>query len=122
MGDILAIKTFAETMTPGGFGVWTLVLMVGAFLLREYRETRKLSAEDRLARREGYAKQVADLHDENRSLRGDLTLIRHEYDEYRKLCQEENEELRRMVINLENEISALKRRIGVDGIKRVLPS
>jgi len=116
--------------TPGGAGVWTLVVMVGAYLAREWRETRKLSLEDRNARREGYARQVETLMGENRALVNDLHRLHEEYDAgmralradhdaYRKQCQVETDQLRSMVVALEGEVEGLKRRVATDAIELV---
>lgn len=81
--------------SPGAYGIWTGVLMFSAWWLREWRETRKLSAEDRLARRDGYAHQVQSLMAENRSLRDDLRKLEKQHYDYRSMCVAENDELRR---------------------------
>lgn len=107
MSEIVAI--FRE-FTPGAYGIWTGVLMFAAWFLKEWRETRKLSADDRLARREGYAKQVEQLMEENRKLGGDLRDVRKEYDDHRKQCYEETDQLRRIVIELRNEVEGYKRK------------
>lgn len=100
-----------KQFTPGAYGIWTGVLMFAAWFLKEWRETRKLSADDRLARREGYAKQVEQLSYENRALRGDLRDIRKEYDEHRKQCHEETDQLRQMIITSQNEVQGYKRKV-----------
>lgn len=102
MGEIRALLT---GFTPGAAGIWTLVVMGAAFLIREWREIRKLSSADRLARREGYAAQVSSLTAENRALRkemgeirrdaaSDVQEIRTEFADYRKLCEHETSQLR----------------------------
>lgn len=98
-------------LTITGAGTWTGVMMFGGWLLREWRETRKLSADDRLARREGYAKQVESLQVENRKLRGDLADQEERHTEYRHACQRETDQLRAEVRGLEDEITGLKRRL-----------
>ena len=103
-------KILAE-FTPGAYGIWTLVAMLGLYLIREWRETRKLSAEDRLARREGYAKQVEGLQQENRQLRADLAAVEERHDNYRRLCHQETDQLRDQVVHLENRISGLLRKL-----------
>lgn len=103
-------KIFAE-FTPGATGVWTGVLMFAAWWLREWRETRKLSADDRLARREGYAKQVEYLTSENRNLMDDQRKLREEYDRYRSMCHEETDQLREQVVRLENRVAGLMRKL-----------
>lgn len=95
----------AAQVTPGAAGIWTLVIMIGAFLIREWRESRKLSSSDRQARREGYAKQVSGLQVENRELRREITktrreyadelrIVRAEFADYRLLCEHETHQLR----------------------------
>lgn len=103
-------KIFAE-FTPGAYGIWSGVLMFAAWWLREWRETRKLSADDRLARREGYAKQVELLTAENRSLMSDQRSLREEYDKYRSMCHAETDQLRDQVVLLENRIAGLMRKL-----------
>lgn len=103
--------TIFRDFTPGAYGVWTGVLMFSAWLLKEWRETRKLSADDRLARREGYAKQVEMLMAENRRLGADLREVREEYDAHRRQCYEETDQLRRMIIDNQAEIEGYKRKV-----------
>lgn len=103
-------KMFAD-FTPGAAGIWTLVAMMGLYLIREWRETRKLSADDRLARREGYAKQVENLQGENRKLRSDLADVETRHADYRRLCHAETDQLRDQVVNLENRMSGLLRKL-----------
>ena len=97
--------------TPGATGIWVLVLMGIAYAIREWRETRKLSAEDRQARREGYARQVEALMAENHALSDDLRLLRKEYDNYRKLCHEETDQLRTQVVELQNLVTGFERKL-----------
>lgn len=103
-------------------GIWTGVLLFIIYLLREWRETRKLSLEDRLARREGYAAQVESLMTENRLLRQEfsnaekahrkeISEMRAEHDEFRRLCHAETDQLRDDIRDLENEIAGLRRQI-----------
>lgn len=108
MSDIA--KILGE-FTPGAYGIWTGVLMFAGWFLKEWRETRKLSADDRLARREGYAKQVEMLMAENRRLGDDLRNVREEYDAHRRQCYEETDQLRRMIINNQGEIEGYKRKV-----------
>lgn len=106
---MLELSQVFKEFTPSTYGIWSLVAMFSIYLIREWRETRKLSAEDRLARRDGYQKQVELLTREYRSALGDLATLRKEYDEHRRLCQVETDQLRKMVIALEGEIAGLKR-------------
>lgn len=116
MGALAEVGRFFHDFTPGAAGIWSLVVMFGAFLIREWRETRKLSADDRQARREGYAKQVADLTGENRALRQEIARIRQEHEDYRRLCHRETDQLRRHVIDLENMIAGLQRTIATASV------
>jgi uncharacterized protein YdcH (DUF465 family) len=103
--------------TPGGVGVWFLAMLVVGWMLKEWREYRKLSIEDRNARREGYAQQVEVLLRENREQREDMRKLREEYDHHRKICQAETDQLRDMIVNLEGEVQGLKRRIATDAVE-----
>lgn len=103
--------TLLREFTPGAYGIWTGVMMFAAWWLREWRETRKLSSADRMARREGYAKQVESLQLENRHLRADLISAEERHDEYRHACQRETDQLRRGIRELEDQITGLKRRL-----------
>lgn len=107
----MMVAEILREFTPGAVGVWTGVLMFAAWFLKEWRETRKLSAEDRQARREGYAKQVDMLTAENRKLGVDLRDIRQEYDAHRKQCYEETDQLRKMVMRNEDQIEGYKRQV-----------
>lgn len=112
MNELLALKEWA----PQAYGIWTLVLIAIIYFAREWRETRKLSSADRLARREGYASQVENLQRENRLLQLDLTNLRHEYDDYRRLCQQETDDLRDQIIELETKMAGLKRRVDTQAV------
>lgn len=97
--------------SPGAYGIWVLVAMFGIYLLREWRETRKLSSADRQARREGFEHQVDVLMHENRRLGEDLRALRHEYDNYRRQCLEENDQRVAEIRRLENELHGLQRQM-----------
>lgn len=119
VGELTWIREVLADFTPGAAGIWTLVIMGAAYLAREWRENRKLSAEDRLARREGYEKQVAHLTAENRALAQDMKQLREEYDRYRRLCQEETDQLRQHIISIEHELSGAKRRMDTQAIQMI---
>ncbi len=104
-----AAQILAE-FTPGAAGIWVGVFMFAGWLLREWRETRKLSADDRIARREGYEKQVQILAAENRALAKGIRDLREEYDTYRGVCQTENDQLRGQVIKLEFDLAGMRRK------------
>lgn len=119
MNDIVhMLKEF----TPGAWGIWTGVMMMAAWYGRQTYLDRKLSADDRLARREGYEAQVQMLMAENRALLKDISDLRREYDDHRKLCQVETDQLRSMVIDLEHEVAGLKRERAVDVIQDIKAS
>lgn len=109
--DVQFFYRVLHDFTPGAAGVWTLVLMGFLYLVREWRETRKLSAEDRIARRDGYAHQVETLMQENRQQRAEMQTMRREADEYRRICQSENDQLRDEVLNLEHRVVGLTRKL-----------
>lgn len=106
-----ALIDWLSKMTPGGYGIWTIALMVAAWLAKEWRETRKLSTDDRQAKREGFAKQVESLQVENRKLRGDLAEVEQRHDDYRHACQTETDGLRQQIRSLEDEVNGLRRRL-----------
>lgn len=102
---------------PQAYGIWTGVLMLAAWMLNQYRLTRKLSIEDRQANREGFARQVEILQSENRALRTELRDMRvtlqerdREHDEYRKLCHAETDQLRNQITSLSDEITGANRK------------
>lgn len=97
--------------TPGSYGIFGIALMIAAWMAKEWRETRRLSLDDRNARREGYAKQVENLQDENRDLREDQRKLRDEYENYRKLCHNETDSLRALIVELQGDIAGYKRRL-----------
>lgn len=102
--------------TPGAAGIWTGVALMVAYMMREWRETRKLSADDRLARREGYAAQVESLSRENRSLRQEIHDVREDYENYRRLCHAETDQLRRDIVDLENLVAGLQRQLSMASV------
>lgn len=113
MGHLLA---FSKEVTLGGIGIWVLIFMLGIYALREWRDTRKLSVEERQANREGFSRQVELLMGECAALRQwganlgeQLHALRQEYDEHRRLCFNETDQLRQHIVDLENEIAGMKR-------------
>lgn len=100
-----------KELTPGAYGVWVIAAMIALRYLKEWRETRKLSLDDRLARREGYAKQVENLQEENRLLSTDLRDLREEYDGHRQQCFKETQSLREDLQRKEAEIVGLFRKV-----------
>lgn len=107
----MSLSEIIGQFTPGAAGVWTGVLMFAVYMIREWRETRKMSAEDRLARREGYAKQVESLQGENRQLRSDMAGMEERHENYRRLCHQETDQLRDQVVMLENRLAGLLRKM-----------
>lgn len=105
--------------TPGAAGIW---LGLFYFTLKEWRENRKLSVDDRQAKREGFSKQVellmkenkdlrASYAQENSALRAELVEAEKRHDEYRHACQRETNGLRKDVRHLEDELAGMKRTI-----------
>jgi hypothetical protein len=113
------IERIIADITPSSVGVWILVFMAAIYVVREWRLTRQMTLEDRLARRDGYARQVETLMVENRSLRAEMHVMNENHEAYRKLCHQENDQLRDMIINLETEVEALKRLRAQDQIAAV---
>lgn len=101
--------------TPAGYGIWLIAAIIIIYFIREWRETRKLSSTDRQARREGFERQVEILLNENRKLGEDLRELRREYDNYRRICQEENEQRLSEIRRLEHEVMGLNRQIRATG-------
>lgn len=112
---MMEIFSTLAKFSPGTIPGWALVALGLFYFFREWRETRKMSAEDRLARRDGYAKQVTDLTIENRALRADLVANEKLHSDYRRDCQRETDQLRGEIRSLEDEVSGLKRRIDGQG-------
>jgi hypothetical protein len=119
-----------KDMGAGTISGWVLVLIGATFLFREWNATRKLSTEDREARRAGYSKQVADLNAqltlaagqitaisaENRSLRNDLAALENRHTEYRRLCETQHDEQVEQTRRQADEIIGLKRAIAAGQI------
>lgn len=102
------IVKLGGVLSPG-LGIWTCAMLGLVYFAREWRATRQLSAEDRLARREGYAKQVEGLQVENRRLREDIREMEVRHAQYRELCHAETESLRVKVNQLLDQIAGLHR-------------
>jgi hypothetical protein len=121
------VGQYVTSFTPTAYGVFLIAAMLFVHIMKDWRERAQLSAADRLARREGYAKDVSGLRVENRELRGELDrvrtdsaelvrILREEHEKYRKLCHDENDSLRGQIIHLENELTGTKRRLDVQAI------
>lgn len=91
--------------------------MLAIYFMREYRETRKLSLDDRLARRDGYQKQVESLMTENRALRREMHDMNVSHEEHRRLCHQETDQLRKMIVRLEDDLAGLRRERSQDAIE-----
>lgn len=111
------ISSTLANFTPGATGTWVVVAMLLAHFAREWRETRKLSFEDRLARRDGYARQVETLLNENRGLRAEMHQMNENHEAYRQICHQENDQLRTMLRHNADEIEGLKRKITEQGVE-----
>jgi len=101
----------ASTVTAGTASGWLLVLLAVIYINRDRREDRKLSTGDREALRAGFAQEVADLRKENREQRDEMQAIRHAADDARKLCQQENDQLRDEIVLLEQRFSGVMRKM-----------
>lgn len=113
----------AANITPGAIGIWVLVIIALSYLFREWRLTRKLSLDDRLARRDGYAAQVASLQAENRKLRTEMDRrvrqMREESDAYRALCEAEHEQNRGEIRGLMDELAGYRRQRAHDQVAEI---
>jgi hypothetical protein len=111
------ISQIIADFTPGAAGIWVVASMLIIHFVREWRATRKLSLEDRIARRDGYAKQVESLMAENRALRAEMHSMNEHHEAHRRLCHQETDQLRQMIIRLEDELAGLKRARAGDAIE-----
>lgn len=114
--NMAPLLAYSKEITVGGIGIWIVVFMLAIYGLREWRDTRKLSVEERQANREGFSKQVELLMGECAALRQwganlgeQLHGLRQEYDEHRRLCFDETDQLRKHIVELENEVAGMKR-------------
>lgn len=103
MTELLSILKSLGFTTAGSYGIWTGVLLFLGYLTKEWRETRKLSADDRLARRDGYAKQVENLQKENRDLRSDVNGLEDRHQKYREWCEAQHDKDRLLIRELRDE-------------------
>lgn len=100
---------FDLTITPAAIGIWTLVGGAIAWAVEQWRQNRTLSADDRLAKQMGFQKQAESLLKENRLLREEVSDTNARLDEFRKVCHAENDQLRRHIWRLEDELVGYKR-------------
>jgi predicted nuclease with TOPRIM domain len=98
-------------MSAGAYGIWLVAGMLLVKFMAEYRLMRGLTPEDRLARRDGYQKQVEILLEENRKLRLEMHQMNEHHEGYRQLCHAENDQLRQMLSTNADETEGLKRKI-----------
>jgi len=116
------IARLMSTLTVGGAGIWTLVIMALAYFAREWRENRKLSADEKMARREGYEAQLNRFQQhldasraQNHALDDELREMRAEHTAYRRACERETDELRqthrRETEELRREINQLRQAV-----------
>lgn len=105
------LHSFVSEFTPGAAFLAYIAAIITFHYLKEWRETRKLSMEDRQARREGFMALVESLQDENRDLRVNLLTNEKTHDEYRRMCQQETDQLRGHVVHLEDRVAGLMRKI-----------
>ena len=102
------LHSVIQDFTPGAAGIWTLVFGMLGLFAKWHIDNRKLSGDEREARRLGYTTEVAALRTENRELAADMRKLREEYDHYRDECQRENDEMRRDLIKFQIELATLK--------------
>lgn len=98
-------------------GILALVGLGVIYLVREWRATRKLTTEERQARREGFAAQVdllmrelAECRAECRGQLSDQQSLRRENDDFRRLAYQIQEQQRREILDLREEVEGLKRK------------
>lgn len=97
--------------TPGAYGIYGILAFVAVHFMKEWSADRRLSVEDRQAKREGFTRQLDIYRQENRQLLDDQSKLRKEYDDYRRLCQMETDHLREMLIAVQGELAGYKRRV-----------
>lgn len=115
--------------TPGAVGIWVIIAMIAIYVAREVRENRKLSSDDKQAKRQGFEATTKRLADENRALMADMATLRDENNKDRKAFHDEvaalrkeneteraaffreNDQLRQMVVRLENRVAGYKRQV-----------
>lgn len=127
-------QNIAGQLTLGSAGIWMLVIGGFAHLFREWRLTRRLSLDDRIARRDGYAAQVTNLTAENRALRTEMDNrdaghasryheLEQKYDRYRELCEATEEQHRREIFGLMQQAAGFKRRLDavIAAVFRLVP-
>lgn len=105
------ITWFGDKATPSTLPIWLIAVMVGEWWFRNRRADRKLSNEDRQANREGFAAQVKAVTDENKYLRDAIIASERELVNSRRLCREENDQLRDEVMQIERRVSGLLRKM-----------
>lgn len=104
------IKVLSD-FTPGAVGIWVGVGWLIIQGVGKWLENRKLTVEERQANREGFTQEVTNLRSENRSLLDDQRLLRREYDDHRRQCQIETDQLREHIVSLENRMAGMMRKV-----------
>ena len=111
---IAAFLAWLQGFTPAATGIWLFgssgALVWFVSIMRERRLDRKLSIDDREARRAGFTAQLTQYQTTQGELMKAQTELRREYDEYRRACQTETALLRSQIIQLENDVAGWKRR------------
>lgn len=103
MTELAGILKSLGFTTAGSYGIWTGVFLFMGYLAKEWRENHKLSADDRAARRDGYAKQVENLQKENRDLRSDVNNLEDRHQKYREWCEAQHDKDRLLIRELREE-------------------
>lgn len=123
-----AIAKFVSELTPGGWGVWIAVVYYittnSAKMFNGWVSMRKLSLEEKQANREGFTKQVDALNKQVSSMQGEVDglrtenrNLRAEYDQHRRVCQVETEQLRNEIIRLEGVLAGMFRKVAAVALK-----
>jgi hypothetical protein len=114
MTDSDTLARIAAGFTPGAVGIWVGVLGAAGMLFKRWIENRKLTIDERQAKREGFSAQVEFLTKENRQLREDYDEYRStaedRYDRYRRQCEQETEQLRDQLRAIQDDMIGLKRK------------
>ncbi len=120
------IQYFFQEMTPGAYGIYGLFFLAIGGIIKWRLDLGKLSLDERVAKREGFTKQVELLlqelkgvREENRLLLKDNHDLREEYNAFRILCHKENEQLRKMIIEVTDDLEGLKRERAQDLIHAI---
>lgn len=111
------VSAFISEFTPGAMLLAYMAAIVTFHYWKSWREDKKLSQDDRQAKREGFARQteilmrqIGDLNAENRLLRADLLQNEQTHSEYRRQCQAETEQLRNEIVGMQQQMAGVLRK------------